>query len=66
MAHLKTPENKKKAGRPKLDPTVVVSLRIPKELKDKIVERFGNKWMDLFKDFTKVYLEMPLPERVKV
>jgi len=57
MAHLKTETNPKKAGRPRLEPTVTVSVRIPKKMKEEISERFGSKWMVLFKEFVRVYLE---------
>ena len=57
MAHLKTEINPKKAGRPRLDPTVVVSVRIPKTLKEKVSARFGKNWMKLFKMFVEVYMK---------
>lgn len=57
MAHLKTEINPKKAGRPRLEPTVVVSVRIPKKMKDEIHARFGKNWMLLFKMFVEVYMK---------
>lgn len=57
MAHLKTEINPKKAGRPRLEPTVVVSVRIPKKMKDEIHARFGKNWMLLFKEFVRVYMD---------
>jgi hypothetical protein len=42
MAHEKTEKNPKKAGRPRLEPTVTVSVRIPKKMKEEISARFGN------------------------
>lgn len=57
MSNEKTEKNPKKAGRPRLEPTVTVSVRIPKKMKEEISARFGNKWMILFKMFVEVYLE---------
>jgi hypothetical protein len=57
MANIKTEKNPKKAGRPRLDPTVVVSVRIPKKMKEEISARFGSKWLVLFKEFVRVYLD---------
>ena len=57
MANEKTINNPKKAGRPRLEPTVTVSVRIPKKMKEEISERFGSKWMILFKEFVRVYME---------
>lgn len=53
---IKTPENKKKAGRPQGEPTVVISVRIPASLKKEVDERYGANWIKLFKDFIRVYL----------
>ena len=57
MAHEKTEKNPKKAGRPRLEPTVTVSVRIPKKMKEEIMARFGHRWMILFKEFVRVYME---------
>ena len=57
MANIKTETNPKKAGRPRLDPTVVVSVRIPKKMKDEITARFGNRWLVLFREFVRVYMD---------
>jgi uncharacterized protein (DUF4415 family) len=57
MAHEKTEKNPKKAGRPRLEPTVTVSVRIPKKMKEEISARFGNRWMVLFREFVRVYME---------
>jgi hypothetical protein len=56
MAHDKTETNKKKAGRPRLEPTSVISVRIPTKTKQQVEERFGKHWQGLFKDFCRVYL----------
>jgi hypothetical protein len=52
----KTPENKRKAGRPFGVPTSVISVRIPTELKEKADSRFGNHWASMFRHFVEVYL----------
>lgn len=52
----KTLENPKKAGRPFGEPTTVISVRIPTQLKKEVDERFGVGWQGMFKDFIKVYL----------
>jgi hypothetical protein len=57
MANIKTEKNPKKAGRPRLDPTVVVSVRIPKKMKEEIAARFGKNWMKLFRMFVEVYMK---------
>ena len=57
MANEKTITNPKKAGRPRLEPTVTVSVRIPKKMKEEISARFGAKWMILFKEFVRVYMD---------
>lgn len=57
MSHLKTALNPKKAGRPRLAPTVTVSLRIPKETKERIVAKYGKTWIIIFRDFVRVYLD---------
>ena len=57
MATEKTITNPKKAGRPRLEPTVTVSVRIPKKMKEEISARFGSRWMVLFKEFVRVYLD---------
>ena len=57
MANEKTITNPKKAGRPRLEPTVTVSVRIPKKMKEEISARFGSKWMKLFRMFVEVYMK---------
>jgi len=52
----KTQSNPKKAGRPKGEPTSVISVRIPTALKKQVDERYGANWIKLFKDFIGVYL----------
>jgi hypothetical protein len=64
MAHLKTETNKRKSGRPPGEPTTVISLRIPTELREKIKKKYGKNWMVLFKDFCRVYA-IDLDEKVQ-
>jgi hypothetical protein len=52
----KTPQNLRKAGRPRLEPTSVISVRLPTRLKVEVEERFGKHWQQLFKSFVAVYL----------
>lgn len=63
MANIKTPNNKKKSGRPAGEPTTVISLRIPTELRERIKKKYGKNWMVLFKDFCRVYA-IDLDEKV--
>lgn len=55
MAHIKTENNKRKAGRPQLEKTKVVSLRIRESVYDALKEKYSKNWMSLFQDFLRVY-----------
>lgn len=48
---------KKKAGRPRLEPTSVISVRIPTKLKKEVEERFGKHWVMMFRHFIEVYMQ---------
>jgi hypothetical protein len=56
MPRIKTVENKRKAGRPKLAPSTTVSFRIPIHLKNQVENRYGKHWPQIFKDFIAVLL----------
>lgn len=58
MAHIRTETNKKKAGRPQLEKTVVVSLRIRESIYIALKEKYTKNWMSLFQDFLRVYKVM--------
>lgn len=55
MAHIKTETNKRKAGRPQLEKTIVVSLRIRESIYIALKEKYTKNWMSLFQDFLRVY-----------
>ena len=38
-------ETKRKAGRPKAEPTEVIRIRLPLPVHDKAIERGGDKWV---------------------
>lgn len=53
----KTEKNPKKAGRPKLEPTIVRSVRVKESLDKEMCKRFSNKYVSkLWPDFCRVYL----------
>lgn len=55
MANIRTETNKKKAGRPALGETVVISLRIRKNIYDAMKHKYDKAWGELFRDFLRVY-----------
>lgn len=55
MGNLKTKTNKKGAGRPKCQPTRVVSLRIRENVYEALKKKYTKNWMSLFQDFLYVY-----------
>lgn len=56
MPRIKTVDNPRKAGRPRVAPTTTVSFRIPIDLKNQVEGRYGKHWPQIFKDFIAVLL----------